>query len=214
MHTRPYKERVDGVIDWLKLPYNKRPHFITSYFDATDNYGHKYGPDSPETNFAIAQLDSILGYYFEKLKEINLFDSTDIIVVSDNGMTNVSEDKIINVEDILKGYNYKHNDSGPLMMIEPQAAKIEIIFNRLKENENHYRVYMREDVPEYFHFSDNPLIGKIVVIAETGWSLETNKSIDGMKKYSSKGNHGYDNFLMDMNGIFYAVGPDFKRITR
>jgi predicted AlkP superfamily pyrophosphatase or phosphodiesterase len=211
VHKRPYRERVDGVIDWLKLPYKKRPHFLTSYFDATDTYGHKYGPDSPETNFAISQLDSILGYYFEKLKEINLFDSTDIIVVSDHGMTNVSEDKVVNVESVLEGKKYKSNDGGPFMMIEPAKGESDNIFNRLKENENHYKVYMRKNVPEYFHFSDNPLISKIVIIAENGWSLETNKSMENMKKYSSKGNHGYDNYWMDMNGIFYAVGPDFKK---
>ncbi|MGB5289322.1 MAG: alkaline phosphatase family protein, partial [Ignavibacteriaceae bacterium] len=26
----------------------------------------------------------------------------------------------------------------------------------------------------------------------------------------TKGNHGYDNYWMDMNGIFYAIGPNFK----
>ena len=209
-HHLPYRERVDGVINWLKLPYNERPHFITAYFDATDTYGHKYGPDSPETNYAIAQLDSILGYYFDRLREINLFDSTDIIVVSDHGMTNVSNDRVVNIEKILYGLNYKQNDHGPFMMIEPEGNGINEIYARLKKNEEHYRVYKREDVPEYFHFSNNPLISKIVLIAENGWSLETDKSIENSKKYSDKGNHGYDNYWMDMNGIFYAVGPSFR----
>ena len=209
VHKRPYRERVDGVIEWMKLPYNERPHFITSYFDATDTYGHKYGPDSPETNFAIAQLDSILGYYFDKLKKINLFDSTDIIVVSDHGMTNISEDKTVNIETILDGLKYKSNDNGPFMMLEPEEDQLNDIYTRLKSSENHFKVYKREDVPEYFHFSDNPLISKIVLIAENGWSLVTNKSLESMKKYGNKGNHGYDNYWMDMNGIFYAVGPDF-----
>ena len=31
-----------------------------------------------------------------------------------------------------------------------------------------------------------------------------------MKKYGSKGNHGYDNYWIDMHGIFYALGPAFK----
>ena len=210
-HKRPYRERVDGVINWLKLPYDQRPYFITSYFDATDTYGHEYGTDSPKTNFAIAQLDSILGYYFEKLKEINLFDSTNIIVVSDHGMTEVSIDKIINIENILNGYMYKQNDNGPFMMIEPETGQLDNIYNKLKENENHYKVYKRENVPAYFHFSDNPLISKIVIIAENGWSLETNKSFESMKKWNTKGNHGYDNYSMDMNGIFYAVGPLFRK---
>jgi ectonucleotide pyrophosphatase/phosphodiesterase family member 5 len=213
-HLKPYRERVDGVIQWMKLPYNKRPHFITSYFDATDTYGHKYGPDSPGVNIAIARLDSILGYYFEKLKEINLFDSTDIIVVSDHGMTNISTEKTVNIESILLGLQYRQNGSGPFMMIEPKEGKLEAVYNRLKENEEHYKVYKREDVPEYFHFSDNPLIARIVIIAENGWSLETNKSLDKMKKKNEKGNHGYDNYWMDMNGIFYALGPSFKNNYR
>jgi ectonucleotide pyrophosphatase/phosphodiesterase family protein 5 len=209
-HLKPYRERVDGVIGWLKLPYDKRPHFITSYFDATDTYGHRYGPDAPETNFAIAQLDSILGYYFEKLKEINLFDSTDIIVVSDHGMTNISSDRVVNIENILTGLKYKQNDNGPFMMIEPASGELDSIYYRLSESEKHFKVYKREDVPEYFHFSNNPLISRIIVMAENGWGLGTNKSIENMKKHPERGNHGYDNYWMDMNGIFYALGPAFK----
>lgn len=209
-HHKPYRERVDGVISWLRLPYNERPHFITSYFDATDTYGHEFGPDSPETNKAIAQLDSIVGYYFLRLKEINLYDSTDVIVVSDHGMTGTSSDKIINMESILEGYKYKRNDIGPVMMIEPETGQTNKIYSILKDKENHYKVYKREDIPQYFHFSDNPLISSILIIADEGWSLVTDKSLEGMKNRRDGGNHGYDNFLMDMNGIFYAIGPAFK----
>ncbi|MCW8812145.1 MAG: ectonucleotide pyrophosphatase/phosphodiesterase [Chlorobium sp.] len=207
---KPYKERVDGVIEWLRLPYEKRPHFITSYFEATDNYGHDYGPNSPEVNQAIAQLDSILGYYFKKLKEINLFDSTNIVVVSDHGMAETSIERTVNIEELLEGYKYESGDNGPFMLIEPWEGELENIYKKLKENETHFKVYKKEDVPEYFHYSDNPLISKIVIIAENGWGVETNKSFKNLVKYGTKGNHGFDNYWMDMNGIFYAMGPAFK----
>jgi len=209
-HKKPYKERVDGVIDWLQLSYEKRPHFITSYFDATDTYGHKYGPDSPEVNQAIAQLDSILGYFFQRLKEINLFDSTNIIVVSDHGMAEISSDRIVNIEKMLEDYNYESGDNGPFMLIEPAKGELENIYKKLYENENHYKVYKRADVPKYYHYSDNALISKLVIIADNGWGVETIKSIENLKKYGTRGNHGYDNYWMDMNGIFYAFGPAFK----
>lgn len=207
---KTYKERVDGVIDWLELPYEKRPHFITSYFEATDDAGHDFGPNSQEVNSAITRLDSVLGYFFQKLKEINLFDSTNIIVVSDHGMTEISPERTVNIEELLDGYKYKSGDNGPFMLIEPWAGELENIYNKLKENENHFRVYKKEDVPEYFHYSDNVLISKIVIIAENGWGVETNKSLKNLEKYGTKGNHGYDNYWMDMNGIFYAMGPAFK----
>lgn len=209
-HTKPYRERVDGVIDWLQLPYEKRPHFISSYFDATDGAGHSYGPNSNEVNLAIALLDSVLGYFFQRLEEINMLDSTNIIVVSDHGMTEISAERTVNIDKILDGYDYGPGDSGPFMMIEPSDNDLESIYNKLKENENHYTVYKREDVPEHFHYSDTPLITKIVIIAENGWGVETNKSQENLKKYGTKGNHGYDNYWMDMNGIFYAIGPYFK----
>jgi len=213
-HTKPYRERVDGVIDWLQLPYEKRPHFISSYFDATDGAGHSYGPNSNEVNQAIAQLDSILGYLFERLKEIRMFDSTNIIVVSDHGMIEISAERTVNIDKILDGYEYGSGDSGPYMMIQPSDNDLESIYNKLKENESCYKVYKREDVPEHFHYSDNPLITKIVIIAENGWGVETNKSQENLKKYGTKGNHGYDNYWIEMHGIFYAVGPVFKENYR
>ena len=209
-YKKPYKERVDGVMDWLQLPYDKHPHFITSYFEATDTYGHDYGPNSPEVNLAISQLDSILGYFFQKLKDINLFDSTNIIIVSDHGMTEISPERIVNIEEMLDGYKYESGDNGPFMLVEPAEGELENIYNKLKENENHFKVYKKEDVPECFHYSDNPLISKIIIIAENGWGVETNKSLKNLKKHGTKGNHGYDNYWMDMNGIFYAIGPAFK----
>jgi predicted AlkP superfamily pyrophosphatase or phosphodiesterase len=210
-HLKPYKERVDGVIEWLRLPYEKRPHFITSYFDATDTYGHKYGPDSPGVNQAIAQLDSILGYFFQRLQEINLFDSTNIIIVSDHGMTETSFERTVNIEELLKGYDYQSGDTGPFMLIEPADKDLENVYKKLKENENHYIVYRRADVPEYYHYSDNPLIPELVIIADNGWGVETNKSLENLQKYGTKGNHGYDNHWIDMHGIFYAMGPAFKK---
>jgi len=208
---KTYKERVDGVIDWMQLPYEKRPHFITSYFEATDTYGHDYGPNSPEVNLAIAQLDSVLGYFFQKLKEINLFDSTNIVVVSDHGMAETSIERTVNIEELLEGYKYESGDNGPFMLIEPWEGKLENVYKKLKENENHFKVYKKEDVPEYFHYSDNPLISKIVIVAENGWGVETNKSFKNLEKYGTKGNHGFDNHWIDMHGIFYAMGPAFKK---
>jgi len=35
-HKKSYKERVDTVITWLKIPQEERPHFLTLYFDAAD----------------------------------------------------------------------------------------------------------------------------------------------------------------------------------
>ncbi|MEJ2103300.1 MAG: alkaline phosphatase family protein, partial [Ignavibacteriaceae bacterium] len=46
---------------------------------------------------------------------------------------------------------------------------------------------------------------------ENGWGVETNKSLKNLEKYGTKGNHGFDNHWRDMQGIFYAFGPAFKK---
>ncbi len=208
--SRPYEKRVQGVIDWLKLPEQKRPHFITLYFEATDTYGHRNGPDSPEINKAIKRLDDILGLLFIKLEEINLLQKTNIIVVSDHGMTSIDPKRIIYIDSYTSGFNCKIQGEGPLMMIDCPEEQQGAIFKNLKQNEKNFKVYLKNEVPDYFHFSNHPLISPIVVIANRGWSLKKGELKAVVYGTVSKGNHGYDNFFLDMHGIFFAMGPAFK----
>jgi predicted AlkP superfamily pyrophosphatase or phosphodiesterase len=209
-HLRDYDKRIEGVLDWLKLPINQRPKFITLYFDAADTYGHKYGTNSTELNNILMRLDSLVGKLFTGLKKINLYDSTNIIIVSDHGMTDVSNDRIINIEEILEGYNPKLWDYGPVMYVFPDENNAEKIYNKLKSEENNFKVYRKEEVPEYYHFSKSYLIPEIILVAEPGWSLITNKELNSYGNLNSRGQHGYDINYIDMHGIFFAIGPDFK----
>lgn len=210
-HSRAFTARVNGVINWLKLPEAERPHFITLYFEATDDMGHKYGPDSKEVNAAVAKEDSMIGLLTQKLKEISLYDSTDIIVVSDHGMTGISDKKMINVEKILGKHKARLQENGPFMMVQPSPGESEKVYSLLVKNKNHYKAFRKKDVPASYHFSKGPFISDIILIADLGWSLVDNRSEKYMLKYSNKGNHGYDNHEMDMHGIFYAIGPHFKK---
>lgn len=210
-HYRPYDKRVEGIIEWLTLPYPERPKFLTLYFDATDSYGHSFGPNSPEVNAAIQNLDSMLNKLFLGLERIGLKDSANIIVVSDHGMTDVSADRVIDIESLLDdNLEYKIVSDGPKMFIGAESEQREKIFSQLSKHAEHFQVYQTSEVPKYLHFSKNENILDIVVIAEMGWSLVHKKSGDWMR-YRAKGNHGYENFNLDMHGIFYAIGPSFRK---
>ncbi|MFN3695173.1 MAG: ectonucleotide pyrophosphatase/phosphodiesterase, partial [Ignavibacterium sp.] len=209
-HERDYLERINGVINWLKLPYNERPKFITLYYDLTDSEGHRYGPNSQQVNNAIARLDSLIGVLFNKLDEIKLRDSVNIIIVSDHGMTEISTDRYVDIEEIASCRSCKFFNRGAVMNIFiKNKSEVDEVFNKLKQNESHYRVYKSEEIPEHFHFRNNHLIGDLFVFADPGWSVGTSKDKDRMNDYNG-GNHGFDNSFMDMHGIFYAIGPSFK----
>ncbi|MFA8342693.1 MAG: ectonucleotide pyrophosphatase/phosphodiesterase [Rhodothermaceae bacterium] len=213
-HKRDYTKRVNDVLKWLDLPDSLRPKFITLYFDATDTYGHKYGPDSPENAKAIALCDSMLGKLVNGLTEKQLISKTNIVIVSDHGMTNISKDRVINIEEMLKDFKIEINNTGPVLTINADHSKLNQIFSILKKNENHFNVYMKENMPEHFHFSKHPFIYPIILIADMGWTLTGNKRLNKWMDNYTKGNHGFDNHHMDMHGIFIAAGPSFKKNYR
>jgi len=194
-HNRPYEERVQGVINWLQLPPNERPHFITLYFDDTDTYGHKFGHNSPELNESIKRLDKIAGLLMKSLTDIGMIDSVNLIFVADHGMTEIFEDRAINIENMIKEYDCRFMDDGPLMQIEPPANKLMEVYETLKQNESHYKVFLKNDIPDYYYYSKSPLTFSILVAADIGWSLIGNRKSDWIKK--SRGNHGYDNHHLD-----------------
>ncbi|MBI9072568.1 MAG: alkaline phosphatase family protein [Melioribacteraceae bacterium] len=206
-HDKKYEERIDGVIDWLKLPIEERPRFITLYFDLTDTYGHDFGPNSEETNWAISRLDSMANYLIEKINETSIKDSVNVIFVSDHGMTEVSEDRIINVKNLIKDYECRISDIGPFMTIEPKKNDIDKIYNIIKKKENHFKIYKKGEIPDYYFFNDHHLVSSLLLVADIGWSLTTR---DNLGKYTTKGNHGYEKDHTDMHGIFIAKGPGFK----
>ena len=205
-HNKPYKERIDTVIKWLSLPEEERPHFITIYFDAADTYGHKYGPNSPELNNTLTELDSLVFYFKNNLHKTELEDSINFIIVSDHGMTEISPEKIIDVSDIIDVSKVDISGMGPFMMIDVDFSG-DSIYQVLKNDLSNCSVFKKEDIPEYYHFSGNPFIKDIFILADLGWSL-----VNGTKKNEGyrKGAHGYSNHQTDMHGIFIAEGPKFK----
>ncbi|PIW69210.1 MAG: alkaline phosphatase family protein, partial [Ignavibacteriales bacterium CG12_big_fil_rev_8_21_14_0_65_30_8] len=54
-------------------------------------------------------------------------------------------------------------------------------------------------------------IPDIILSADLGWSLTTDWSEKYMSKMETGGNHGWDNNYTDMHGIFFAMGPNFKK---
>ena len=210
VYTRPYDERISGALKWLELPYEKRPHFITLYFDATDTAGHNYGPGSKEVDKAIAIEDSLIAKLFSGLKKLNLLDSTNVIIVSDHGMTELSPERVIKVDEILNGFHYKTSDKGTMMFIYPEENEKMEVYKKLKKSEENYKVYWKNELPEHLHYKDNPFVAEIVIIADLGYSIFNNKDLEKYSKKFPLGNHGYDPANIDMHGIFYAIGPDFK----
>lgn len=200
--------RVDSVITWLDPANEVNADFATLYFSHVDSRGHRYGPNSPEVDDAVVDADNLIGYLFEKMEETGLTESLNILIVSDHGMAELSDDKIIFLDDLINLDDVAVIDWTPVAMLKPADGKREAVYTVLKENEEHYRVYYRDDLPEKYGFSNHYRIPKIIMIADVSYTI-TSRSF-----YESRGiiagTHGYDHTTPEMATIFYATGPAFR----
>ena len=195
--------KIKQVIDWLKLPIQERPRLVCIYFNEPDHAGHIYGVNSNEVNEQIKISDDILGYFLKSLKTLDIYHNINIVIVSDHGMVDVSEQKVINIDDF--NISGTIHGKGPVMSVadkkfikKSEAITIPwvTIVSSVQNNDLHY---------------DNPLYD-FLLIADEGWLIYTDNDF---KEYNGelpvKGMHGYNPNGINMHAIFYAYGPKFKK---
>ncbi len=208
----PHDERIEGVMEWLQLPEAKRPQLIFLYFSDTDTEGHRFGPESPEVNTAIELLDKKVGLLNERLEAIGMKEHTNVLVVSDHGMAEVADERAVVLSNLIDTEDIRIADGGPFMQLFLQAgASAEHVYRQLNKHARHFKVYQRENIPDYYHYRNHPFIGDLLLVADVGWSLLPDReAFERMQANDTRGNHGYDNHHIDMHGIFIADGPAFK----
>ncbi|MGE0439196.1 MAG: ectonucleotide pyrophosphatase/phosphodiesterase [Gemmatimonadales bacterium] len=215
-HWRPFEPflpgdaRVDQLTEWLSLPEGERPQFATLYLNRVDVMGHRHGPDSPAVDSAIAVTDSTVGRLVDWLTAAGLAPRTDLVIVSDHGMTGISPDRVIFLDDYVPIEPGDIVDLAPVTALEPAANRVETVSRKLQGAHPHLTVYRREEMPARFHFRANDRITSLVLLADDGWTIST-RALWRDRPLRDDGNHGYDNALPSMRATFLAVGPSFRR---
>jgi predicted AlkP superfamily pyrophosphatase or phosphodiesterase len=205
----PYTKRVEKVLSWLDLAVKERPTLITLYFEEPDSQGHANGPNSSQVKDAIHKVDNALGNLLQGLRERGILEDINIIIVSDHGMTDISKEKIIFLDEYVNLSDIDVIDWSPVTGIRPHEGRQEVVYKSLLEAHPHLSVYRKEEIPERFHYRSNSRIAPIIAIADEGWSISSHSQFKPWEVFPS-GNHGYDYQLKSMQGIFIAHGPAFK----
>ncbi len=207
----PFKDRIDTVLYWLNLPLETRPRLITLYFHEPDSRGHRWGPDSEETNHMVMQLDSLVGLLITRLGELPIAGNINLIVTSDHGMTQTSPDRYVNLEDyVSRDWFEKVHGGNPLFSFRAIPGMLDSAYHQLKKADKLF-VWKAAEIPERFNYGKNPRILDMVVLADSTWSVGWGEP---RGSYLSGGSHGWDNMQKDMHTIFYAKGPAFKQSYR
>jgi len=204
----PNIARIDSVISWLHPEGKVKADFATLYHSDIDSYGHRFGPYSEEVDQKVREADEWVGYLLKQMEENELSDILNIILVSDHGMSELSEDRVILLDDLINLEDVDIIDRTPVAMIRPNEGNTEKVYLALKENEENYNVYLKEDIPDRFHFRNHYRIPEIIMMADPGYTITTHQFL---QRGISAGNHGYDNHAPEMHAFFLASGPAFQQ---
>lgn len=204
-------EKVDKVISWLRLPENRRPHFISLYFPEVDGAGHHFGPEAKETETAVHLIDEAIGSLVQKVKDLGLT-NVNFIFVSDHGMIQVDAGNPLEIPQMLMNkdrFDY-YNSQTLLRVFVKNPKEVKSVFRELKSNKSpDYTVYLDKKLPKYLHFSAKDdrynRIGQILLIPNAP------KIFLEKGQKTSIGKHGYDPKLVpEMKATFAAWGSAFK----
>jgi len=220
--------KVNRVLELLDLPgaedvshlVPERPQFIAAYVPDVDRDGHNYGPNSTEIRGTIAHADEMVAGIVAGLESRNLTDLVNIVVVSDHGMATTSNERLVQLADLIDMNLIENIDGWPSRGLHPKRPEdLSVLQEQLEkvasEYEHAVEIYTKETMPERYHFSNNDRIAPLWVIPKTGWAIVERPEFDAEEAlktgevYHPRGIHGYDHEHPLMRAIFIARGPAF-----
>ena len=220
--TTPPHEKVDQALQWIDLPFEERPNLISMYIQQVDEDGHRHGTTGPDIDKTIASIDDAIGYLWKQLDNRNLIGRIHVVIVSDHGMALSDRSRVIYYDDILSKQSLgwlAEREADPLLGLRPKPNApqhaVKQIYQELynyteKHHDAHFQVYLRQDVPARFHYSNNERIAPIVAIPDVGYVMVDHDRWNPkspQEQFSPHGIHGYDNLSPEMRSLFVAHGP-------
>ncbi len=202
----PLHSRIDSLSRWLSLPEGERPHLILWYYHEPDLTAHISGPESEKLKAKIEELDIFLGNFFTAMRRLPVFDQLNFIITSDHGMTSLSPDRIVLMDQFVDTADLEIvNGGNPVYNFKVKDGKLDKVMKELSKMP-HTRSWKHSQLPERLHYGTNIRTQDITLLADNGWSIYWSWKIG-----KSKGTHGYDNDFKDMHAIFFAAGPAFRK---
>lgn len=199
-----YKNRLNEIHNWLKLPKSEKPLFVASYFSLVDTMGHGYGPDHEKTKEAVQFIDGLIGDFVATLKKDKI--KVNLVLVSDHGMTSVEPSKAVLLEDLDIPEDWTIKNSGTrvsLYALGNKSLKKGVLIKQLREKaKGRYDVLTKAQKLQ-LNGGESPRIGDIILQAKAPIVFM------GRGKHSYYGTHGYE-VTPDMAAFFVAHGPAFK----
>jgi predicted AlkP superfamily pyrophosphatase or phosphodiesterase len=223
----PTADRVKTVLDWLRLPDERRPHLITLYFSDVDSASHGGTLDSPRVAEALRTVDGAMGLLADGIDALSIRDRVYLIITSDHGMVETTAKQGIRLDTLVDDMDQiEHAFGGPVASIHVKAnhgatrsntdrtALAKELRDQINGRLQRGRAYLRRDIPERHHYRADPRVGDVVVIMDEAWSIvvapRVVETVKELVLRDRRGAHGWDPAFPSMHAIFVAMGPGIR----
>jgi predicted AlkP superfamily pyrophosphatase or phosphodiesterase len=206
--------RIDTVLEWLRLPDERRPHLITLYFSDVDSASHSRSISSPQIEEAAQSVDRALGALLDGVDALSIRDRIVLLLTSDHGMVDTSASRTISLADLIDTKDVHASYGGPVASLHVTGGETRgrAVRDAINAKLEHGRAYLRHEIPERHRFGGDPRAGDVVVIMEESWTLSTSNR--RAARAEAWGAHGWDPALASMRAIFVAAGPGIRAGAR
>lgn len=232
-------DKLGSIVKFMDMDsLDSRPQFILSYVPQIDSFGHKHGyPINSQQEYhqlfakELEKVDNFVKNLTESIETRNIQNFTNLIIVSDHGMSNIEFPKNVLIwEDLIDDkFNTKRlqnvYNEGPMLAITTVERDDinelkRVVQNSLNELEieigSKFKIFLNGNFPDSFNFDnlDEPRIAPIWIIPEPGYAIMTKKNFKNTGKRKDKkviGSHGYNNSVPEMRSAFIGMGPFFTK---
>ena len=208
--------RVEKVLDWLMMPAETRPHFITLYFEHVDTDTHQFGIGSTESIRTIKRIDRYLGILMDGIDKMPFSEEVYIILTSDHGQAEYDTDtKVLALNGFLdlEGISVVEGGSFAFLFFDEEEPDRAItIRDEINRGWRHGRAWLPGETPEDWHITADSRFPDVIVQPYLHYGVVSSR--DKLDKMT-RSDHGWDPGNKEMHGIFIAAGarlPQGKRI--
>ena len=210
----PNEARVQQVFDWLDLPESQRPAFVSLYFEAIDSASHDAGVDSAEERQAVAEVDAVIAQLLQGLQARGLLPQMNILVVGDHGMTDLSAERIIYLDDYVDlsalhspQLSGERQGNAVFAAFHGDDDAVDDVYQALSLAHPRMQVYRKSQFPDWFRLSHPTREPDLVILPDNGWLL----SKRGIEFRGPRASHGFSPQHRDMHAGLIASGPAFRQ---
>lgn len=211
----PGLNRVDKVLEWLSMPEERRPHFITLYFEDIDTMTHGYGPGSDRSIAAVERVDGYLNALLSGIDQLPHGEDVYLVVVSDHGqLAKKLDDEILIIDEVADTEGLNIVDHGAAVFIyfpEDDLARAKVMRDAINAAWQHGKAILRDEAPTAWRVTEEAGFADIIVQAEPGYLVY---STEGKVQRRSRGDHGWAPETDGMHAIFLARGPRLPKGER